>query len=99
MIPHHLLGSSPTVSVTRPSHCAGLSWRFRSRALAAALFGIASGAGARALEIPYDYYVHCTPENAIFGYFSATKTPVITVPSGAVVRIDGGGGKKRSGQD
>ena len=53
----------------------------------------------RALEIPYDYYVHCTPENSLFGYFSSTKTPVITVPSGAVVRIDGGGGNKWGPQD
>ncbi|HYD83395.1 MAG TPA: acetamidase/formamidase family protein, partial [Opitutus sp.] len=48
----------------------------------------------RAMEIPYEYHVRCTPENAIFGYFSATKKPVLTVKSGAVVRIDGGGGNK-----
>jgi acetamidase/formamidase len=47
-----------------------------------------------AMEVPYDYYVPCTPENAIFGYFSPTKKPVVTVKSGAVVRIDGGGGNK-----
>ncbi len=55
--------------------------------------------GARALEIPYDYHVPCTPENAIFGYFSPTKTPVLTVKSGAVVKIDGGGGNKWSDKD
>ena len=49
---------------------------------------------AIALEIPYDYHVKCTPENAIFGHFSKTKTPVLKVKSGAVVRIDGGGGNK-----
>lgn len=49
---------------------------------------------ALALEIPYDYVVPCTPENALFGYFSATKKPVLTVKSGAVVRIEGGGGNK-----
>jgi len=49
---------------------------------------------SRALEIPYDYTVPCTPENAIFGYFSPTKKPVLTVKSGAVVRIEGGGGNK-----
>jgi acetamidase/formamidase len=71
------------------------SW-LRSRAVIAlsALLPLAGVAGLRAVEIPYDYYVHCTPENAIFGHFSATKKPVITVPSGAVVRIDGGGGNK-----
>jgi len=60
----------------------------------ALLFAAAGASPVRALEIPYDYYVHCTPENAIFGYFSPTKAPVITVPSGAVVRIDGGGGNR-----
>ncbi|AHF90342.1 acetamidase [Opitutaceae bacterium TAV5] len=49
-----------------------------------------------AKEIPYDYHVPCTPENAIFGYFSATKKPVLTIKSGAVVKIDGGGGNKWS---
>src|SRR4051812_24840423 len=44
-----------------------------------------------ALEIPYDYYVKLTPENTIFGCFSATKKPVLTIKSGATVRIDGGG--------
>ena len=48
--------------------------------------------GACALEVPYDFHVPCTPENAIFGHFSATKKPVLTIKSGAVVRIDGGGG-------
>jgi hypothetical protein len=45
-----------------------------------------------AMDIPYDFLVPLTPENAIIGHFSATKKPVLTVPSGAVVRINGGGG-------
>lgn len=48
----------------------------------------------RGLEVPYDHHVKCTPENAIFGHFTKTKPPVATVKSGAVVRIDGGGGNK-----
>lgn len=51
-------------------------------------------AAAFGLEVPYDFHVRCTPENAIFGYFSATKKPVLSVKSGAVVKIDGGGGNK-----
>src|SRR5688572_7910812 len=58
------------------------------------LFLALAPASALALEIPYDYHVPCTPENAIFGHFSATKKPVLTVKSGAVVKIDGGGGNK-----
>ena len=62
------------------------------------MFGAGMGmmlfAAARAVEIPYDYHVPFTPENAIIGYFSPTKKPVLTVKSGAVVRIDGGGGQR-----
>src|SRR5258708_6306025 len=70
-----------------------------SRHLLAASFTLLLGASASALEVPYDYYVKCTPENAIFGYFSPTKKPVVTVKSGAVVRIDGGGGNKWGDND
>ena len=54
----------------------------------------ASAIRLTALEVPYDFHVKVTPENAIFGHFSATKKPVLTVKSGATVRIDGGGGNK-----
>src|SRR6195952_4185788 len=46
---------------------------------------------ASALEVPFDYYVKMTPENTIFGCYSATKKPVLTIKSGATVKIDGGG--------
>jgi acetamidase/formamidase len=69
------------------------------RHLLAASFTLLLAAGASALEVPYDYHVKCTPENAIFGYFSPTKKPVLTVKSGAVVRIDGGGGNKWGDKD
>jgi len=49
---------------------------------------------ASAVEIPYDYHVPFTPETAILGHFSVTKKPVLTVKSGAIVRIDGGGGAR-----
>jgi acetamidase/formamidase len=49
---------------------------------------------ASAGEIAYDHFVPLTPENAIIGHFSATKKPVLTVKSGAVVKIDGGGGAR-----
>lgn len=51
---------------------------------------LATSAGA--MDISYDYDVPLTPENSIIGHFSATKKPVLTVKSGAVVRIEGGGG-------
>jgi acetamidase/formamidase len=44
--------------------------------------------------IPVDHHVKLTPETAILGHFSATKNPVLTIPSGATVRIDGGGGSR-----
>lgn len=63
------------------------------------MLGLVLATGASAMDIPYDYYVPFTPENAILGYFSATKKPVVTVPSGAVVRIDGGGGARWGDKD
>lgn len=51
-------------------------------------------ATAQAVEIPYDYHVPFTPETAIIGHYSPTKKPVLSVKSGAVVRIDGGGGQR-----
>jgi acetamidase/formamidase len=69
--------------------------RFRSVSLIGRLLAIAlAPACAFALEVPFDHHVPCTPENAIFGYFSKDKKPVLTVKSGAVVKIDGGGGNK-----
>jgi acetamidase/formamidase len=62
------------------------------RASAALVLSIVLARSAQAMDIPYDYLVPLTPENAIIGHFSATKKPVLTVPSGAVVRINGGGG-------
>jgi len=47
---------------------------------------------APAMDIPADYHVPLTPENAVLGYFPATKKPTLVVASGAVVSIDGGGG-------
>jgi len=58
--------------------------------LCVALLGFALNASAR--DVPYEYHVPVTPENAIFGHYSSTKKPVLTIKSGAVVRIDGGGG-------
>lgn len=60
------------------------------------MLGLATAAPTYAVNLPYEFHVPCTPENAIFGHFSATKKPVITVPSGAIVRIDGGGGRTGS---
>jgi acetamidase/formamidase len=54
---------------------------------------------AVAMEIKPDYVVQYTPENAILGYFSATKKPVLTVKSGAVVRLEVGGGSRWGEKD
>ena len=67
----------------------------RALAFAAALLAAAGPAAPlHALEIAADFHVPFTPETAILGYFSATKKPVLTVKSGAIVRIDGGGGQR-----
>jgi acetamidase/formamidase len=62
------------------------------RASSSIVAGLLAAVAATATEVPYDYHVPLTPENAIIGHFSATKKPVLVVPSGAVVKIDGGGG-------
>lgn len=53
---------------------------------------LALAAVSPAMEIAADYHVPFTPENAVLGYFPAKKKPVLSVKSGAIVRIDGGGG-------
>ncbi len=65
-----------------------------SRSLVLGALALACATAASALEIPYDYVVPCTPENAIFGHFTKTKKPVLTIKSGATVKIEGGGGNK-----
>jgi acetamidase/formamidase len=62
----------------------------RAARLAAA--GWLLAASASAMEIAADYHVPFTPENAILGCFPSNKKPVVVVPSGAIVAIDGGGG-------
>lgn len=90
-----LPGSRPFADA-RPTLRAGLFGRdyVRTARRVALLGALIFAATTRGLEIPYEHHVRCTPENAIFGYFSKTKKPVLTVKSGAVVRIDGGGGNK-----
>jgi acetamidase/formamidase len=94
MIHHVLSGSTPAVPESWLSHRDGFGLVSMTGRIAAMSLCLGLASGARALEVPYDYHVPCTPENTIFGYFSATKKPVLTVKSGAVVRIDGGGGNK-----
>jgi len=62
-----------------------------SRLLASFTAALALVANATALEISADYHVKMTPETTIFGCYSATKKPVLTIKSGATVKIDGGG--------
>ena len=66
----------------------------RSTYITAILLNALLAKAAWSVEIPHEYYVPFTPENAIIGHFSATKQPVLTVKSGAIVRIDGGGGQR-----
>src|SRR5258708_1868077 len=64
-----------------------------------ALLGLALAARANAMDVPYDYRVPFTPETAILGHFSSTKKPVVTVKSGAVVRLEVGGGARWGAAD
>lgn len=59
---------------------------------AALLCGVLSLASAA--EKAKEYYIPLKPENVSLGFYPRDKKPVLTVPSGAVVRIDGGGGSR-----
>lgn len=67
---------------------------FRIAPAVALAVAVALVPAAVALEIAADFHVPFTPETAILGHFSPTKKPVLTVKSGAIVRIDGGGGAR-----
>src|SRR4051812_1232156 len=82
MTSSQLLGSCPARPDISPAPCASFLSRLATRPARLMLFAGLT-AGAHALEVPYDYLVPCTPENAIFGYFSATKKPVVSVKSGS----------------
>lgn len=60
-----------------------------SRAIALSLLVPAS---TWAIDVPHDYYLPLLPENVLLWHYSSTKKPVLTIKSGATVRIDGGGG-------
>lgn len=93
MVAAHVRGTPTRMNLPTPPRPGVTSIRgFTLLSFLATALCVARPAGAG--EVPYDYHVPCTPENAIFGHFSATKKPVLTIKSGAVVRIDGGGGNK-----
>ena len=56
-------------------------------------------ATASVAEPAYQHHVKLTPENSAIGNYPAQKKPVLTVQSGATVRIDGGGGNRWRDQD
>jgi acetamidase/formamidase len=63
-----------------------------TRLARAALFAGLLATVARAGDVPYDYHLPLVPENVLLWHFSSTKKPVLTIKSGATVKIDGGGG-------
>jgi acetamidase/formamidase len=64
--------------------------------IAAALLAVATlDVQAAGVALPKaDHWVRLTPENSVIGNFPAQKKPILTVKSGATVRIDGGGGNR-----
>jgi acetamidase/formamidase len=72
----------------RPSHC--------SRILATAAIAIGSVLTSQALppEPKYDVLVPLTPENVSLGHYPFDAAPILTVKSGTVVKINGGGGSR-----
>lgn len=60
------------------------------------LFGAFDALGA---DVAYQHHLRLTPENSAIGNFPKEKKPILTVKSGATVRIDGGGGNRWAEQD
>jgi len=67
--------------------------------LALCLLALTGTGRAIAADVPYQYHVKLTPENSVVGNFPKEKKPILTVRSGATVRIDGGGGNRWGEQD
>ena len=59
-------------------------------ALCLLLVCVSSGAAMPA----YEHHVKLRPENSVTGNYPADKKPILTVKSGATVRIDRGGGNR-----
>jgi hypothetical protein len=70
-----------------------------ARRLASSLSAFYFAIAASGAEPKFDYYVPLTPENALIGHFSPTKTPVVRIKSGDTVKIDGGGGVRWGPKD
>jgi acetamidase/formamidase len=62
------------------------------RAHHALLLSLLISATVAAAEPKFDHYVRLTPENSAIGNFPAQKAPILTVKSGAIVKVDTGGG-------
>lgn len=73
------------------------SWAIACAALSAGL--LLTSAAAVAAPAPYQHHLKLTPDNVAIGNFPAQKKPILTVKSGATVRIDGGGGGRWKDQD
>jgi len=56
-------------------------------------------ASADAGEPHYDHVVHLTPENSAIGNFPAQKKAILTVKSGAIVKMETGGGNRWGEQE
>ena len=56
--------------------------------------GLASTAGALPPEPAYDVHVPLKIENVSLGFYPFDAAPILTVKSGTVVKIDGGGGSR-----
>lgn len=70
--------------------------RLRCVAVAAAAAVFAAPALA---QQAIDHHVRLTPANSAIGNFPSQKAPILTVKSGATVRIDGGGGNRWQDKD
>src|SRR5215831_442188 len=63
------------------------------------IFLLSANTEAASSEPHYDHVVHLTPENSAIGNFPAQKKPILTVKSGAIVKLETGGGNRWGDQE
>lgn len=72
------------------------------RILSAVVYALGAGMLGTSLNVSaqaFDHYVKLSPDNAAIGNYPSQKKPVLTVKSGATVKIDGGGGNRWQDKD
>lgn len=81
-----------TLAIEKAKNAGFSIWLQKIAQILTLAFGLVAVPTLIAAPLAHDHHLPLTPENVILWHYSSTKKPVLTVKSGAIVRIDGGGG-------